>query len=178
MPTVHELLGVKITTLMDYEHQAVADLIQSLKYDGSGKAARLLASIVADYLSEEIASHKLFSQKQVLLVPVPLHASRKRERGFNQIENVLRALPFEMQAYIDDGSLMRVRATKQQTRLSRQERLSNVAGAFSVDDPKRAHNAHIFLIDDVTTTGATLVNAANALRRAGASVTPIALARA
>src|SRR3989344_7452549 len=94
-PTVHELLRNRITTLMDYEDARVAALIQSLKYDGSGRATRLLASAIADYLREEIAAHKAFSQKNVLLVPVPLHASRKRERGFNQVQAVLDALPRE-----------------------------------------------------------------------------------
>ncbi len=177
-PTVHELLGTRITTLMDYENKTVADLIQSLKYDGSSRAARLLATAVAEYLSEEIATERQFSQKKILIVPVPLHTTRKRERGFNQIETILNHLPGDVLPYMKFSALERVRATKQQTRLSRHERLSNVAGAFRVIDPDSVHGAKIFLIDDVTTTGATLVNAATPLRRAGAEVSPIALARA
>ena len=181
-PTVHDLLGVRITTITDYRESAVQDLVRSLKYDGSGHAARLAATVLADFLQEEISCQRTFSQKKILIVPVPLHAGRVRERGFNQIERVLTCLPQEFRdgtrASLIPHALVRIRATKQQTRLSRSERLSNVAGAFSTPDATLVRKTHIFLIDDVTTTGATLANAATPLRRAGAEVTLLALARA
>ena len=101
MPTVHNLLDVHITTLMDYQNPAVQDLVRSLKYDGSGYAAQLAATLLADFLREEISSHRAFSQHKILIVPIPLHTSRARERGFNQIELVLKALPQEFR----DGTL-------------------------------------------------------------------------
>lgn len=182
MPQAHDLLGVRITTLMEYQNPAVEDLIRSLKYDGSAHAAKLASAVLADYLREELASSRTFSARKILIVPVPLHKSRARERGWNQIALFLQALPEEFR----DGSLAtlalealaRTRATKPQTRLPRSERLSNVAGAFAAPDGSLVRDANIFLIDDVTTTGATLANAATPLRRAGASVTLIALARA
>lgn len=181
-PTVHDLLGVHITTLMDYRNPAVQDLIRSLKYDGAGFAARLAAELLADYLREEIASHKAFSQKKILLIPIPLHKSRTRERGFNQIELVLKALPQGFCdgtiATLETSALARTRETKPQTKLPRSERLSNVAGAFAISDASLVRGVHIFLMDDVTTTGATLANAATPLRRAGADVSLLALARA
>jgi ComF family protein len=181
-PTVHELLRVHITTLMDYQNPAVEDLVRSLKYDGSGYGARLAAVLLADYLREEIASHRSFSQKKILLVPVPLHKSRARERGFNQIELVLKALPQEFRdgglTSVRTDVLERTRPTAPQTRLPRSERLSNVAGAFAVRDESFVRNTRIFLMDDVTTTGATLANAATPLRCAGAEVSLLALARA
>jgi len=181
-PTTHDLLGARITTLMDYKERAVQDLVQSLKYDGGGKAAHILASVVGEYLMEEIAGDKTFSTKKILLIPLPLHASRARERGYNQIETVLERLPREFRdgthAELSNDVLMRTRATEPQTRLHRSERLSNVAGAFSLRKNVDLRGVRIYLIDDVTTTGATLVNAATPLRRAGASVNLIALARA
>ncbi len=181
-PSVHELLGAKIVTLMEYREPSVQDLIRSLKYDRSVHAASIAAKLLEEYLAEEIASHKAFSQKTVLIIPVPLHRSREKERGFNQIAMVLNALPADFKtgttATLMPHALMRTKATKQQTRLHRSERLSNVAGAFALPDPALLKNAHVFLIDDVTTTGATLVNAATPLRRAGANVSLIALARA
>lgn len=181
-PTVHDLLGVNITTLTDYQNAAVQDLVRALKYDRSAHAARLGAQLLADYLSEEIASHRAFSQRKILIVPVPLHASRARERGFNQIELVLKALPREFQdgtrSLLAPSALTRTRNTQPQTRLPRSERLSNVAGAFVAPNAALVQKTHIFLIDDVTTTGATLANAATPLRRAGADVTLLALARA
>ncbi len=181
-PTVHDLLGTHITTLMEYHNPAVEDLVRSLKYDGSQHAAFLGAQILADYLREEIASHRSFSQRRILIAPVPLHASRVRERGFNQVELVLKALSKEFfqetHSTFAPQALTRTRETRPQTHLSRSERLSNVAGAFVAPNASLVGKAHVFLIDDVTTTGATLVNAGTALRRAGAHVTLIALARA
>lgn len=181
-PESHDLLGVRITTLMDYRDQAVEDLVRSLKYDGSSHAARLAASVVADYLREELSSMRTFSAKKILIVPVPLHASRSRERGWNQISLVLKELPEEFKngsaATLAPEVLMRTRATKPQTRLPRSERLSNVAGAFACADDSQVRDTKIFLIDDVTTTGATLANAATPLRKAGANVSLLALARA
>jgi len=181
-PDMHELLGRRITTIMRYQNAVVQDLIRALKYDGSGAAATLAASALADYLREEIANERQFSPKKILLVPIPLHRSRNRERGFNQIEIVLKALPQEFR----DGTLslfapevlVRTRTTKQQTKLSRKDRIKNVAGAFEVPNVTRIQNTHIFLIDDVATTGATLVNAGKPLQKCGAEVTLLALARA
>ncbi len=181
-PVAHDLLGVRITTLMDYRSHAVEDLIRTLKYDGSTHAAKLAASVLADYLREETASSRAFSTRKILIVPVPLHKSRARERGWNQIELVLKALPEEFRdgtlATLAPRALTRTRETKPQTKLHRSERLSNVAGAFSCPDAAGVEKTHVFLIDDVTTTGATLANAATPLRRAGAHVTLLALARA
>jgi len=182
IPTSHDLLGAKITTLMDYKKSAVQDLIQSLKYDGSGHAAKLAAEVLADYLREEISSQKNFSARKVFLIPIPLHKTRARERGFNQIGRVLDQLPAEFRdgtiSTLAPSLLSRVRETKQQTRLSRSERLKNVVDAFEVTDVETLKNAHVFLIDDVTTTGATLVHAGTPLRKAGATITLLALARA
>jgi ComF family protein len=181
-PAPHDLLGTRITTIMDYQDAIVRDLIQSLKYDGTGQAARLAAAVLADYLYEEIIAARAYSPRRILLIPVPLHPSRARERGFNQIELVLRALPTEFR----DGTLSRVatnvltrtKATPPQTHLTRANRIKNVAGAFGVADKTLIESTHIFLIDDVTTTGATLREAGKPLQKSGARISLIALARA
>lgn len=176
-PVEHEACGVRITTLMRYREKAVEDLVRSLKYDRSGHAAALLAGALAEYLREEIASLQQFSTKPVVLVPVPLHPTRERERGFNQIARVLDALPPEFKdgtlSRIEPQALARSRATPQQTRLSREERLRNVADAFALT--RSLDDAHMLLIDDVTTTGATLAAASKPL---AGSVTLLALAHA
>src|SRR3989338_2858296 len=97
-PMPHDLLGTRITTLMNYQEPAVEDLVQSLKYDRSSHAAKLAAGLLADYLREELSFAKTFSARAILLMPVPLHKSRFRERGFNQAEVVLRTLPEEFRA--------------------------------------------------------------------------------
>lgn len=177
----HDLLGTEIMTVMDYRGKEVEDLIRSLKYDHSGHAARLCATVLEDYLREEIASIRAFSPRQIRLVPVPLHKDRANERGFNQIELVLEHLPAEFHdgtlSRVERYALMRIRDTKPQTHLPRALRLTNVSGAFAAKR-ERARNTHVILIDDVVTTGATLIEAARTLEAAGASVTLLALARA
>ncbi len=179
-PMTTLMLGQEIASLSTYA--SLKDLIQSLKYDRSSVSAHLLASALAEYLREDIASKRLFTTKEVLLIPVPLDAKRKRDRGYNQIGMVIDALPREFK----DGTLSRIaaplleriRETKAQTKLSRSARLSNVAGAFAVSDPELVNGRIVYLIDDVATTGATLVNARTPLIHAGADVTLFALARA
>ena len=181
-PKNHDACGIRITTLLDYKNPAVEDCIRALKYDGSSHSAKLLAEALADYLREEIAQVRSFSARPILLVPIPLYKTRKRERGFNQVESILEKLPKE---FLDGGlasfapkALARTRETKQQTHLSRTERLLNLKGAFSVPIPENVRDSHIFLIDDVTTTGATLAEAVRALEQEGAEVSALALARA
>ena len=175
-PREHEACGVRITTLMEYRERAVEDCISALKYDRSGYAAILLATTLAEFLREEIAQRRLLDPRPVVLVPIPLHPSRESERGFNQIRRVLDALPREFRdgtlARVEPQALVRVRATRQQTQLSRAERLDNVDGAFAPG--KDVGGAQIIVIDDVTTTGATLAAAAAVLDEA----TLLALARA
>lgn len=181
-PSEHEACGARITTLMSYKTQAVEDLIRALKYDGTGRAAQLLAEALAEYLREEIAQMKLFSSLPVILVPVPLHKNRSRVRGFNQTQRVLEKLPDEFKdgsvSRIVSDALMRTRDTAQQTRLSRAERLKNVTGAFSLAKPELIRNRNLILIDDVTTTGATLAEAAKPLQIAGIATSLFALAHA
>jgi ComF family protein len=177
-PVSHEACGVEITTLLNYRDEVVQDLVKALKYDRAGGAAKLLADALAEYLREEIANLKAFSTKPIVLMPVPLHASRLRERGFNQVEKVLLYLPDEFKngelSHVDSLSLVRTRATPQQTRLSRGERLTNVTNAFALAHP--LEDAHVIIIDDVTTTGATLTESARPL--SGKTVTLLALAHA
>lgn len=178
--TTRELEGVSIITLLDYRESIVEDLIRSLKYDGAEHSAALCAGVLAEYLREEIASIKLYSAKKVLLIPVPLHPSRERERGFNQMHKVLKHLPGEFRngplSLHAPKALARVKATRQQTHLSKEERRLNMVDAFAIMNHELIRDTHIFLIDDVATTGATLSNAAKRLEDAGATVRAIALA--
>jgi ComF family protein len=124
---------------------------------------------------------RAFSPRAILIVPMPLHKNRVRSRGFNQIEKVLARLPAEFRdgslSKVSTKALVRTRDTPQQAHLSRPERLKNVAGAFAADTTD-VGGTHVILVDDVTTTGATLAECVKTLKSAGAQVTPLALARA
>ena len=110
------------------------------------------------------------SPDRAALVPIPLARSRLRERGFNQTEILARALSPLWQTPVWSSVLVRASSTRSQTQLTPGERLGNVAGAFSVPAVSRQTigGAHLILIDDVVTTGATLRAAAAALFAAGA----------
>jgi ComF family protein len=181
-PEAHEASGISITTLLSYRDTATEDLIRAVKYDGSRHAARLLAEVLAEYLREEIASIHTFSTRPVILIPLPLHAHRAEERGFNQIEFIMEQLPEEFRdgrlSRIEHDALMRTRETRPQTRLTRAERLINVKDAFAVRTIAAALDCHAFVIDDVTTTGATLAEAVRPLQSLNIPVSPLALARA
>lgn len=104
------------------------------------------------------------------LVPIPLSASRRRERGFNQSECVAESVAGARGADLLTDVLRRESSTRSQTQLTPGERLGNVAGAFSVptESRHRIKGMHLMLVDDVVTTGATLRAAADALFAAGA----------
>jgi len=176
------LCGHDVTTLASYKTRGVEDCIRALKYDHASAARPLLASLLSEYLHEELGERRRISTRRIVLIPVPLHPKRERERGFNQIHEVLKALPSAFSdgslSTIDARALSRTRETAQQTRLSRAERLENVRGAFTLRDPRPLVGMHVYLFDDVVTTGATLSEAAQPLIDAGIPVELIALARA
>lgn len=172
---------ILIHALLPYETALVRDVIWALKYSKSAQAAKLLSEVLADYLLEETSDADLFGETTIAFIPVPLSAQRLHERGYNQsawiLELTLKILKKEKQYC--PNALERIIDTKPQTRLSRDERLHNVRGAFSVKDPKAVADHHCVLIDDVVTTGSTLASAADALKKAGSrSVTCVALAYA
>ncbi len=109
------------------------------------------------------------------VIPIPLHRRRLRTRGFNPACGVARVIARERSLRLAPVALQRVRDTPSQTRLDRRRRGRNVRGAFRAPRPVPAH---VWLVDDVVTTGATLEAAARALRRAGARrIVALCLAR-
>jgi ComF family protein len=114
-----------------------------------------------------------------VVIPVPLHPRRLRQRGFNQALLLAYGMSTRNGIALDPNNLIRVRPTRPQVELSGQERVKNVAGAFAVRHPDMVANKHVLLIDDVYTTGATMNECAGVLKNAGAEqVTVCTLARA
>jgi ComF family protein len=148
-------------------------LVQRLKYDGYRPLARPLARFLAH------AAEQLSEQSFDIVVPVPLHRKRERQRGFNQAEILAKELARLRKIPLGSRDCMRVRDTPPQTGLRAAERRKNVAGAFAVPHPERVQGKRVLLIDDVLTTGATASACAQALRKAGAKGVWVAtLARA
>ncbi len=145
------------------------DLVHLLKYQRVRPAAdvlgRMLAEVVAD-LAEA------FGPEPPLAMPVPLHASKLRERGFNQSELIARSMlklkPAALDMKLNTGALVRQRRTESQTGLTAAARRDNVRGAFLVVRGDTVRGRDILLIDDVFTTGTTVSECARVLRKAGA----------
>jgi ComF family protein len=113
-----------------------------------------------------------------LILPVPLHIRRLRERGFNQAAFLAKELGKKIGLPVHFSLLERRVWTEPQTRLKRQERLKNVKDAFSVAKPSEAEGRSVLLIDDVFTTGTTINECARALKSAGvANVHALTVAR-
>jgi len=154
---------------------AIAQAIVRVKYEARPDLARPLG----DLLYRALASHAASFRGAVVVVPVPLHASRLAERGFNQSALLARRLARHLDAPFAPLALARRRDTPKQADLDRGARLANVAGAFRARQPLRVRDRSVLLVDDVCTTGATLEACARALVDAGSgSVVTAVLARA
>ncbi len=113
------------------------------------------------------------------VIPVPLHTSRLRQRGFNQALILAHGISKTFSLPLSYDNLKRVRPTRPQVELSGEERIKNVAGAFALRRPDELKDRDVLLIDDVFTTGATMNECATVLKDAGASrVTALTIARA
>lgn len=146
------------------------ELIHLLKYSGVRPAANVLGRMLA----EAIADLERESQADsTLVIPVPLHRARFREREFNHAEQIARITiklsraPDRLQ--LCPSVLERKRETQSQTGLTRHQRRVNVRGAFGVTCPEAVKGREVLLVDDVYTTGATVSECARVLRRAGAT---------
>lgn len=137
--------------------------IHNLKYSGDRSLVRPLALLISDTLATEDAAE--LDGDSLVLVPVPLHPARRKERGFNQSELIALELS-KITGWPVEKGLVRSRNTRSQVGLHPEERLANVRDAFAWEGG--AVPARLLLIDDVCTTGATLGQCAEVLMHAGA----------
>jgi ComF family protein len=139
------------------------ELVHALKYRGLTAVAASLSALCAQAVTREQLSFDV-------VVPVPLHRMRKRMRGYNQAELLARGIASELGLPVATRGLERTRGTDPQAKAaSADERWANVEGAFRTKG-RRSEGRRILLVDDVTTSGATLASCASALKEGGASV--------
>lgn len=177
--TLGQLHEIATEDGLPYHDARVQALVWELKYHGTRRARALCGAYLADQLLG-LAAEELGTP---LLVPVPMHKARRRERGHNQTELLCKAA---LKALSKNASIFtyvphlleRTVDTKHQQGLPRAVRLHNVRHSMRVTDPALVKGRAAIVVDDVTTTGATLAEAKRALRHAGARVVHcVALAR-
>lgn len=151
----------------------VRQAVHALKFQGRSALSRPLGDLMAD-----VGSGMVSVGAVDCLVPVPLHRSRQRERGYNQSLLLACRIAGRWGVPVERRAIRRERATRAQTDLDADGRRANVRGAFAVRRVEAVRGRHVLLIDDVFTTGATVGECARVLRDAdAAAVGVLTLAR-
>lgn len=167
--------GIDGTAFMRYNiDNACAALIHDFKYRGYSRLARTLGREAAAALSDSG-----FFNSVDKIIPVPLHRSKLRKRGYNQALEIARGLG-DFTGIPVERNLVATRSHGTQTRLSRTARQKNVEGVFAVRHPEQLEGCTLLIVDDVFTTGATLLSAAKEIsgRCRGVKIKIFALATA
>jgi len=133
------------------------------KYEGKTSLAQILGAVMTEYAERNMNFNAID-----MIVPVPLHPVKLRERQFNQSELIAERLAKKFNKKLEKNWLKRIRYTPSQTGLSREQRLRNLKGAFLTKNEADFAGKTVLLIDDVMTTGATLHECAKTLKSAGA----------
>lgn len=169
-----------IFPLFDYRHPPIKKAIWLLKYKGKKSVADVFAEVMYGHILEELADLKVMENfKEAILIPIPIERNRKKERGFNQAELICEKLAkLDLPAQADGNRnfelrndiLIKIKDTGHQARIeNRSVRLKNIVDSFALKDEKiNLKGQNIILVDDVTTTGATLSEAKKVLKTAGA----------
>ncbi|MFA6000219.1 MAG: ComF family protein [Candidatus Paceibacterota bacterium] len=161
--------------LYDYRHPPIKKSIALLKYKGKKRIAEIFGEVLYDKILEEVSELAMMENfRESILVPIPLSRKRLHERGYNQAELSCKQIikinneRSGINTKLENGILIKIKDEKHQAHLSdRRERLENIVGSFVVKNPEMIKNKNIILIDDVTTTGATLEEAKKTLKKSG-----------
>jgi len=159
-----------IVYLLPFNEPCVRAVIHEAKFRRNEKAWRLLGEVLSSYIREY--------QKDYVLIPIPLSENRLSQRKYNQVEEILKcAQKIIPDLNVKSEVLFRCVDTAPQTSLAKKERLKNMNKAFGLRYLETLKNCNLIIVDDVTTTGATLNSARITLKRHGIkSVICLALA--
>ena len=161
-----------ITSIFAYGNPVVRKLIHSLKYENGRYVASFFASYMSSSLIEFLGEEKLFhGSSPVLLVPVPLSKKRMKARGYNQSEllitTMLKQYPMD-NVCLERNLVCKIKDTIPQAEIKKRNlRLLNQRDCFGVISNNKTKNETVIIVDDVTTTGATLTAVRDVLKQAG-----------
>lgn len=144
--------------------RALSEAVLLLKYEQ--------LTPLADWFGERLAEVAISAEPDLradVVVPVPLHHDRRRERGYNQAELIARSVARRLKLRLDSKPLLRLKPRPPQLVLSRSEHWKSVRGAYATREGIKIDNMRVLLVDDVLTTGATLDACSRVLTKAGAS---------
>ena len=172
-----------IFPIYDYRHPIIKKSLWLLKYSGKKRLAGVFAEVLYEKILEELSDLIVLENfTEPLLIPIPLSPERYKERGFNQAELICQELVKinksrqknnnDLNFYFEKKVLIKPKETEHQARLrDRKIRLKNLSGSFALgsnaEKAKLIKNRNVILIDDITTTGATLNEARKILKQAG-----------
>jgi ComF family protein len=165
---------VRINYVLPYLYFRRAGRVQKLLHQLKYKGAKELGEALGHWYGGELKGYG-FDDRFDLVVPVPLHARKLRQRGYNQSSCFATGLARELGLVCRDHLLVREKESDTQTRKTREERWQNVEGIFKVTVPQEVKDKRILLVDDVITTGATLEACATALLAIGCKEVSVAI---
>lgn len=156
--------------------EKISKVISVVPYDGIFKEKifeikynnkKELVSPLGYLMASKVKKH-LPPKRDMIIIPIPLHPLREEERGYNQSTLLARVVMRELRIPLTEDVLVRQHYERSQTLLGRGERRKNIQNAFLVEDKSKIRGKNVLLVDDILTTGATMVEAAAALHSAGA----------
>jgi len=140
-------------------------LLHAFKYNSKTSLCKTFVPLMIDFIDR----HHIPLEQFDMVVPIPLHPVRLRERGYNQSALLSACLSRHYGVWHDEDLLVRQKATNTQTELGAKQRWTNMEGAFKMKNPSDVMDKSVVLIDDLYTTGATVNSAAETLKTAGAA---------
>jgi len=163
-PECRDISGIdEIIVATTYENSVAGRIVEQYKYNFLESTGEILVWILAKQIQRQGVAMRLASAK---LVPIPLHARRYAQRGYNQAAAIAAGLADRFGCQMEENLLKRIKYTQQQAKLLRPERQRNVREAFALNS-RHAVPSEAVLVDDVLTTGATFAEAARVLKSAG-----------
>ncbi len=171
-----------IFPLYDYRHPAIKKSLWLLKYKSKKRLAKVFAEIIYEKMLEELSELSVLENfTKIILIPIPLSPRRYHERGYNQAELICQELikidhlrhgvDVKSNFSLENNILIKPKDTEHQAHIKdRRTRLKNISGSFMIknENINLIKGRNIILIDDITTTGATLNEARKVLKQAGA----------
>lgn len=162
-----------IFSIYDYREPPIKKALWFLKYKGKKKIANIFGKIMYNIILEELSELSIMENFiDPILIPIPLTKKRQKERGYNQANEIAKTLiklDNNQNFKLKNNILIKNKETIHQTNIkNRNIRLKNLEGSFIVYNKEEIKNRNIILIDDITTTGATLSEAKKTLKKAGA----------